>query len=30
MKQIKEARLIGQNPQSPSVVCSAKKPQRQI
>jgi hypothetical protein len=30
MKQIKEARLIGQNPQSLPVVCSDKKPQRQI
>jgi hypothetical protein len=30
MKQIKEARLIGQNPQSLPVVCRDKKPQRQI
>jgi len=30
MKQIKEARLIGQNPQSLPVVCPDKKPQRQI
>jgi hypothetical protein len=29
-KQIKEARLIGQNPQSLPVVCPDKKPQRQI
>lgn len=30
VKQIKGARLIGQNPQSLPVVCPGKKPQRQI
>jgi hypothetical protein len=30
MKQIKGARLIGQNPQSLPVVCPGKKTQRQI
>jgi hypothetical protein len=30
IKQIKRARLIGQNPSFLSVVCPGKKPQRQI